>query len=178
MAFLFGLFRFLTYGNLIVVGFFMLMVAMAMILVPSLSAILIFLLVLATVLYHNVLCLRLQKALIQQGNFPLAPNFPSMLVVVSVLSFIYSALVFHNIFSVMRIPDSQYIKMTNQAIMGNQQITAEMVLAGRRLSTTLGFIHGLAIAGNCILSSIFLSRWKKLYEEKESEKDVDSFLED
>ena len=177
MGFFLGLFRFLSYGNLIVVGFFMLLSVMAGLLGPSLSAVLILLLILGTVFYHNILCLRLQKSTLQP-DVPLPYNFPSLMMVLSVLSFIYSALVFHNIFSIMRIPDSQYIKMAGQAFAGSNEITSDMILAGRKFSTTLGFIHGLAIAGNCILSSVFLNRWKNELARKENEEDTDSFLED
>lgn len=141
-----------------------------MLLVPSLSAVLMLLLIFGTVFYHNILCLRLQKAILQPAT-PLPVNFPTMMVVLSVLSFIYSAIVFHNIFSMMRIPDNQYIKMAGQAVIANQPPPPDLILAGRKFSTAIGLIHGIAIAGNCILSSVFLNRWKneqaKIEEEKE-----------
>jgi hypothetical protein len=152
----------------------MLFTAMAMILVPSLSAILMLLLIFGTVLWHNILCLRLQKSLLRP-TIPLPANFPTLLVVLSVLSFIYSALVFQNIISMMRVPDAQYIKMANEAAYGNSQVPSEMILAGRKFASTLGLIHGLAIAVNCVLSSVFMNRWKKLYAVNDQ---LDSFPEE
>lgn len=173
MGFSFGLFRFLTYGNIVVLAFFMFFTALAMMLVPSMSAILILLLIFGTVLWHNILCLRLQRSLLRP-TIALPQNFPTLLVVVSVLSFIYAALVFQNIISMMRVPDAQYIKMANEAAYTGQQMPPELILAGRKFATTLGIIHGLAIAANCVLSSIFMNRWKKLYADTDQ---TDSFPE-
>ncbi|AWO01014.1 hypothetical protein DLD77_04530 [Chitinophaga alhagiae] len=174
MAFSFGLFRFLTYGNLVVVGFFMLFVAMAMIVAPSMSSVLISLLVLGAVLYHNILCLRLQRSLIRP-TIPLPRNFPTLLMVISVLSFIYAMLVFRNVMFLMGISDNEFMKMVNQNSLGGQQPPLELVNAIRRFVTVLAFIHGLAIAANCVLSSVFLNRWKKLYADNT---DIDSFPEE
>lgn len=174
MGFSFGLFRFLTYGNLVVVGFFMLFTAMAMIVVPSLSAVLISLLVLGAVLYHNILCLRLQRSLLRP-TIPLPSGFSTTLVILSVLSFIYSMLVFRNTFFMLSMSDAKFIKMMNESSLSSQQAPTEVILAVRTLVITLAFIHGLAIAVNCVLSSVFMNRWKKLYADNEH---LDSFPEE
>ena len=174
MAFSFGFFRFLTYGNLVVVGFFLLFVLMAMLVSPSMSSVISSLLILGVVFYHNILCLRLQRSLIRP-TIPLPRSFNTLIVVMSVLSFIYSMLVFRGIFGMMAVSDTEFMKMVNQQSLGGQQAPIELISAIRKFTVTLAFIHGLAIAANCVLSSVFMNRWKKLYAHDEP---ADSFPEE
>lgn len=146
---------------------------MTLLVAPAMSPVLISLLILGTVLYHNILCLRLQRSL-ARPTVPLPRNFPTMLVVLSVLSFIYSMLVFRNIIFMMGISDAEFMKMVNQSTIGGQQAPIELIRAIRKFVLTLALIHGLAIATNCVLSSVFMNRWKKLYAESNN---TDSFPE-
>jgi hypothetical protein len=170
MSFSFGLFRFLTYGNIFVVGLFMLLMLMAMLVAPSMTSVVISLMISGVVLYHNILCLQLQRS-IMEPSVPLKKNFPAILIVTSVLSFIYSMFVFSTTFEMARLSSAEFSKMTMGGQMKDEQITAEMLNSIRKTVLILFGIHGVAIATNCILSSVFLNKWKK-----EQQQETDSFL--
>ncbi|QEH39474.1 hypothetical protein [Chitinophaga sp. XS-30] len=170
MSFSFGLFRFLTYGNIFVVGLFMLLMLMAMLMAPSMTSVVISLTISGVVLYHNILCLRLQRSL-RDATLPLGNNFPTILIVMSVLSFIYSSFVFSMVVDMARVPMADFRKMVVTGNVPQEQVTPEMLDAIRRIVLTLFGIHGLAVAANCVLSSFFLNKWKNAQEEEK-----DSFL--
>lgn len=167
MSFSFGLFRFLTYGNLFVVGFLVLIVLMAILIMPGAGAALISLMMMVVVFCHNILCLQLQKAT-TNPDVVLTRNFMSFIVLLSVLSFIYSMFVFSGLFSMLFVSEADFMKMVDASSMkGGEKPTVEMISAIRKVTIVLVGIHGLAIAVNCVLSSVFLNKWKKQQTEKE-----------
>lgn len=170
MSFSFGLFRFLTYGNIFVVGLFMLLMVMAMLVAPSMTSVVISLMISGVVLYHNILCLQLQRTILDP-SVPLRKNFPTILIVTSVLSFIYSMFVFSTVIEMAGLSSAEFGKMTMGSQMKDPQVTPELLNAVRKTVLILFGIHGLAIAANCVLSSVFLNRWKK-----EQQQETDSFL--
>ncbi|GEP94577.1 hypothetical protein [Chitinophaga cymbidii] len=170
MSFSFGLFRFLTYGNIFVVGLFMLLMLMAMLVAPSMTSVVISLMISGVVLYHNILCLQLQRSTMEP-SVPLKRNFPPLLIIVSVLSFIYSMFVFSTVIEMARLSSGEFAKMTMGGQMKQEEVTAEMLDTIRKTVLVLFGIHGLAIAANCVLSSVFLNKWKK-----ERQEENDSFL--
>lgn len=169
MSFSFGLFRFLTYGNLFVVGFLVLIVLMAVLIMPGAANALITLLLMVIALFHNILCLQLQKAVTNQ-DVTLSRNFTIFITVMSVLTFIYSMIIFSGVFSMIAISEESFMKMmdSNNSFKGGEKPTPEMMSAIRRLVIGIVAIHGVAIAVNCILSSVFLNKWKKQQAEKEA----------
>ena len=171
MSFSFGLFRFLSYGNIFVVGLLMILMLMVMLFAPAMTPIVIVLMIFAVVLYHNILCLRLQRS-IQDAAFPLGDNFPTILIITSVLSFIYSMMVFSTAIDIARLSSAEFRKMIVTGSPDPDQITLEMTNAAHKTILILFSIHGLTIATNCVLSSVFLNKWKKTQQGKEK----DSFL--
>lgn len=168
MSFSFGLFRFLTFGNLFVVGFLVLIVLMAILIMPGAPGTLISLLLMVIALCHNILSLQLQRAVTNQDVI-LSRNFTILITVISVLTFIYSMIVFSGVFSMLAISEESFMKMmeSNNSFKGGEKPTAEMISTIRKLVIGLVGIHGLAIAVNCVLSSVFLNKWKKQQAEKE-----------
>lgn len=166
MSFSFGLFRFLTYGNLFVVGFLMLFVLMAVLIMPGMSAGLISLLIMVVVFLHNIFCLKLQRA-VTNPDVVLSSTFKTYIVLMSILSFIYSMLVFSNLIFMMMAPEGEFTKMMSANSMGGEKPTPEMLHMIKNIALTIVAIHGVAIAVNCILSSVFLNKWKKQQAEKE-----------
>lgn len=162
MSFLFGLFRFLTWGNIIVAGFFLLFVLMSLVMVPSLLGILMPVFFLGTVLYHNILCTQLQRT-IMSPEVPLPATLPRTILVTGIVAFIYAVLVAINMIFFAKTPDEELMKMMNMdSIKNTEGLTKEeLVRIFRKMALVLGSIHAIAIAVNCELSRIFFNRWRK-----------------
>jgi hypothetical protein len=169
MSFSFGFFRFLTYGNLFVVGFFLLIALMAMLIVPNMSALVMTMLTIGVVFIHNIMCLHLQKA-VKDPEVTISSNFYTFIIILSVLCFLYSIYIFFSAASVMLVSEADFIKMveTNN-FQGGEKPPREMIAAIRKITFALIAIHGLAIAGNAVLSLLFLKKWKKEQAEREEE---------
>lgn len=166
MPFSFRFFRFLTYGNLFVVGLMMILIVMAMLMVPSMSQALISLLIMATVLHHNLLCLQLQKGLEFPEEAP-QRNFPVLMTVMTVMAFIYSGIILVNMILLASISDAEFQKMALAS--GGQQAPADVLNAVRSTVVLLFSIHGLAILINCMLSVHYLKKWKSSMEQEEDQ---------
>lgn len=167
MSFSFGLFRFLTYGNLFVVGFFVLMILMAMMVAPSMAAMMVSLFTIGIVFCHNILCLHLQKA-VKDPEVTISSNFYTFIIILSVLSLIYSIYILFVAGSILAISEADFIKMVNaNNFQGGEKPPANMIAAIRKITFGLVGIHGLAIAGNAVLSLLFLRKWKKEQAQRE-----------
>ncbi|RPD39098.1 hypothetical protein [Chitinophaga barathri] len=172
MSFLFGFFRFLTWGNIVVVGFFLLFVVMSLLLAPSPLEVLMTLLLLGSVMYHNILCTQLQRTL-DRPEVPLPKSLPRTILFTGIVAFVYALLVTVNLILMGRVTDAEFMKMVNQNRMqGGEGVTAEMISVVRRLVFILAGIHAFAIAANCELSRIFFNKWRKEQQNKED----DTFL--
>src|SRR5690242_6870535 len=110
MSFSFGFFRFLTYGNLFVVGFFVLMALMALLIVPNMSAMVATMFTIGIVFCHNLLCLHLQKA-VKDPGIVISSNFYTFIIILSVLSLLYSIYIFFSVGAMMAISEADFIKM-------------------------------------------------------------------
>ncbi len=170
MAFLFGFFRFLTWGNIVVVGFFMLFILMSLLIVPSAIAALMSLLFLAVVLYHNILCTQLQRS-IANPNIPLPASLPRTILIAGVGAFIYAVYVAVNIIITSRYSDEAIMKMMDTSNMKDTKgyTVEQIVRLVRKMVVVFGGIHAAAIAVNCELSRIFFNRWRKEQQEKNEE---------
>lgn len=170
MSFLFGLFRFLTWGNIIVAGFFLLFVLMSLVMVPSLLGILMPVFFLATVLYHNILCTQLQRTIVNP-EVPLPATLPRTILITGIVAFIYALLVAVNMIFFAKTPDEELMKMINMDSVKNTEglTKEEIVRAVRKMALVFGSIHAIAIAVNCELSRIFFNRWRKDQEPAEED---------
>ncbi len=169
MSFSFGFFRFLTYGNLFVVGFFVLMALMALLVVGNMSAMMASLFTIGIVFLHNILCLHLQKA-VKDPQVEISSNFYTFIIILSVLSMLYSIYIFFNMAAMMTVSEADFIKMVDaNSMQGAEKPPPGMIAAIRKVVFGLIGIHGLAIAGNAVLSLIFLRKWKKEHAEREEE---------
>lgn len=167
MSFSFGFFRFLTYGNLFVVGFFVLMALMALLIVPNMSALVISLFTIGIVFCHNILCLHLQKA-VKDPEVTISSNFYTFIIILSVLCFLYSIYIFFSVAAMMAVSEADFIKMVDaNNFQGGEKPPPGMIASIRKVVFGLIGIHGLAIAGNTVLSLIFLKKWKKEHAERE-----------
>ncbi|WP_346316422.1 hypothetical protein [Chitinophaga sp. YIM B06452] len=170
MSFLFGLFRFLTWGNIIVAGFFLLFVVMALLVAPSPLEVITSMFFLGSVLYHNILCTQLQRTL-SNPEVPLPPSLPRVILITGIIAFIYAILVAIQMIGLGRLSDEEMIRLmkVNNA-QNTQGITVEeLASAVRKAVLVLGSIHALAIAVNCELSRIFFNRWRKDQEPAEED---------
>lgn len=172
MGFSFGLFRFLTWGNIAVQAFLLFFSLYATIVQPVMGAF--YLMVFGTVFYHNYLCLQLQKAF-KDPAVPLRPTFSASITIFSVLSFIIAMLTFWVLSMIVTDGREAFYKGMADSTRGNKDITPEVIHNVFNFLVTIVGIYGVAIATNCILSSVFLNRWKKAHEQQEQE-DADSFL--
>jgi len=169
MSFSFGFFRFLTYGNLFVVGFFVLMALMALLIVPNMSAMVATMFTIGVVFCHNILCLHLQKA-VKDPAVVISSNFYTFIIILSVLSFLYSIYIFFSVGAMMSVSEADFIKMVDtNSMQGAEKPPPGMIAAIRKVVFTLIGIHGLAIAANAILSLVFLKKWKKDHIAREEE---------
>ena len=169
MSFSFGFFRFLTYGNLFVVGFFVLMALMALLIVPNMSAMIATMFTIGIVFFHNILCLHLQKA-VKDPEVVISSNFYTFIIILSVLSILYSIYIFFSVSAMMAVSEADFIKMVDaNSMQGGEKPPPGMIASIRKVVFGLIAIHGLAIAGNAVLSFIFLKKWKKAHEEREEE---------
>lgn len=160
MNLLFGLFRFLTWGNIIVLAIFSVIMLMAAVVLPF-APILVMLMMFGTVIMHNVMCLRLQKGL-RQPVVPMLPTFSIQLILMSVLAFIYGMYVIILAIQMQMVPDAEYIKnFEAQKIPGSTGATHQQLIAVMKVWMVLLGIHGAAIVVNCVLSSFYLNQWKK-----------------
>ncbi len=160
MNFLFGLFRFLTWGNIIVLGLFSVIMLMAAIVLPF-APILVMLIMFGTVIMHNVLCLRLQKSLLRPAQ-PLQPGFPTQIILMSVLAFIYGVYILFTAIKMQMVPEEEWIRnFSEQKIPGATGASNEQLIGAMKIWMVLLGIHGAAIAVNCVLSSFYLNHWKK-----------------
>jgi hypothetical protein len=167
MSFSFGFFRFLTYGNLFVVGFFLLLVFMTLLIVPNMSAVLITMLTIGVVFCHNILCLHLQKA-VKDPEVTISSNFYTFIIILSVLCFLYSVYVLFSAVAVGAVSEADFNKMMEaNSFQGGEKPPPGMLSAIKKVTAVVVGIHGLAIAGNAVLSLIFLKKWKKEHEERE-----------
>lgn len=167
MGFLFGLFRFLTWGNLIVQGFFMMCMLILMINLPveALS----FMMILGFILFHNILCLQLQRVL-KAPALPLSKSFPPRMMVVSVITFLISIMILGRLaIPFALIPMSDYIEMVKKTPTYDPSLTEEMLVFLRNFTSFLMFSYAIAIGANCVISSVFLNRWKKTQQTEEEE---------
>lgn len=172
MGFLFGLFRFLTWGNIAIQAFLLFFALLAAFFQPVMGAF--YLMVFGVVFYHNFLCLQLQRSL-KDPAVPLRPTFSPSIILFSILSFIIAMLTFRLLFVIVT-PEGRgaFIKGMMEGARGNKEITPELVNSVFNFLISLVTVYGLAIATNCILSSVFLNRWKKSQEQEQE--DADTFL--
>lgn len=160
MNLLFGLFRFLTWGNIIVLGLFSVIMLMAAVVLPF-GPILVMLMMFGTVIMHNVMCLRLQKAVFQPA-LPMLPTFSVQMILMSVLAFIYGMYIIILVIQMNMVPEAEYIRnFETQKIPGSTGATHQQLLMALRIWMVLLGIHGAAIVINCVLSSFYLNLWKK-----------------
>ncbi len=172
MNFLFGLFRFLTWGNIIVLGLFSVIMLMAAIVLPF-APVLVMLIMFGTVIMHNVLCLRLQKNLLRPAQ-PMQPGFSTQMIMISVLAFIYGVWVLGTALKMQTVPDEEWIRgFSEQKIPGATGASTQQLIAVMKVWMILLGIHGAAIAANCVLSSFYLNHWKKEHAAAENN---DKFL--
>ena len=169
MTFSFGFFRFLTYGNLFVVGFFVLMALMALLVVGNMSAMVATMFTIGIVFIHNFLCLHLQKA-VKDPEVTISSNFYTFIIILSVLSILYSIYIFFSVGAMMAVSEADFIKMVEtNSMQGAEKPPPGMIAVIRKMLFGLIGIHGLAIAGNAVLSLIFLRKWKKEQAAREEE---------
>lgn len=168
MNLLFGLFRFLTWGNLISVSLLAVFVLISALFSPSIPA-LMMLLMYATTFMHNFYCLKLQRTLRQPGA-PLAETFPRQIIILSVLAFIYAMYFVTMLIQLNRLSTADLQQLFPLGDIPKETgYTREGVLSAMmRIINFLFGIHAVAIIINCVLSSFFLNKWKKDREQADN----------
>lgn len=161
MGFLFGLFRFLTWGNIVVLAIFVLSACISLIVGPSALQVFIILVVFALVLHQNLLSTKLQNA-IMDPEVQLSRAFPPIYIVICIFVLVYSFLGGISIAAALSLPSSEFLKGMKEGPAGNlsKEEQAQVMTIIRPLLVLIS-IHFCAVFANGVLAFLFFNRWKK-----------------
>ncbi|MGX5820244.1 hypothetical protein ACWKWU_18755 [Chitinophaga lutea] len=168
MGFSFGLFRFLTFGNLFILGIFLVIMLMSLAFTPALSMALVYLVLMGGSFYHNILSSQLQRALLEPGYTP-KPSFAQRMNVTQLVGFIYAALVLVNALFSRFVPEEDLTKAIEMSGPQAAELTPELL---RNVMTTVSVLlglHALAVAVNCSLSRKYMREWRNRQQKKEND---------
>jgi len=156
----FGLFRFLSIISLLVAGFFVLIMLLALLVTPALSAVLIFVLLTGSVVIHSVLSLSLQQSLKDPAK-PLKSNTPGGIRIMGFMAIFYAVMLITNgIYGLIHLDDMLQEAMKQLP----KSQPAPSLQAMRSLMTGLVIVLVLHAAGvliNCALSFGYLRQWQE-----------------
>lgn len=154
-----GFFRFLSTVNLLIASFFLFIMLMALLMMPSLTPILIFALITGAVVIHSILSLALQKSLVNP-EVPLKSNTPGGIKIMGFMAMFYGILLVTNGWVGLTNLD----EMLNQTMkqMPKQQPAPDMATMRSLLRGFLIFflIHAAGVIANCALSFSLLRKWQ------------------
>lgn len=155
MTFRFGLFRVLTFANIIALGLLGLFAALLITREPA-SA-LFSLLMLAPAFLHNLRCLKLQQYFLRP-ELPVHPAMPMSINLSSIGAFIWGMLMIIAVIQLYQNPPFDFSKVVEDAIKQKQIAAADgpraLVMLRKIVIGLLGImaLHALSIIANCVLS--------------------------
>lgn len=156
----FGLFRFLSIISLLVAGFFVLIMLLALLVTPALSAVLIFVLLTGSVVIHSVLSLSLQQSLKDPAK-PLKSNTPGGIRIMGFMAIFYAVMLITNgIYGLIHL--DEMLQEAMKQLPKNQP--APSLQAMRSLMTGLVIVlvlHAAGVLVNCALSFGYLRQWQE-----------------
>ncbi|SEK52828.1 hypothetical protein SAMN04488505_101370 [Chitinophaga rupis] len=156
----FGLFRFLSIISLLVAGFFVLIMLLALLVTPALSAVLIFVLLTGSVVIHSVLSLSLQQSLKDPAK-PLKSNTPGGIRIMGFMAIFYAVMLITNgIYGLIHL--DEMLQEAMKQLPKNQP--APSLRAMRSLMTGLVIVlvlHAAGVLVNCALSFGYLRQWQE-----------------
>lgn len=156
----FGLFRFLSIINLLISGFFVLMLMLALLFMQALSPVLIFILLTGAVVIHSILSIALQKSVADPAR-SLKANTPGGIRIMGFIATFYAVLLITNgIYGLNHMDE-----MLKQAL---EQVPQKQGMpdAGSLHKVVTGFIiffivHAIGVLINCALSFSYLKKWQQ-----------------
>jgi succinate dehydrogenase hydrophobic anchor subunit len=177
MTFRFGLFRFLTIGNTIVLSFFGLILFMAMFINPM-AAMFSLLLIIAAFL-HNWNCLSLQRHYLTPGT-PVKPGLPMAINLTSIGAFIWGISIVTGVINTLRTPATEMQKTLKQMIPKDataeeKQLFLSSAHASVNIALILVGIHAITIIVNCIISIQYSRQLRAQLPEEEETQDGDNY---
>ena len=156
----FGLFRFLSIISLLIAGFFTLIMLLALLVTPALSAVLIFVLLTGSVVIHSVLSLSLQQSLKDPAK-PLKSNTPGGIRIMGFMAIFYAVMLITNgIYGLIHL--DEMLQEAMKQLPKNQPVPS--VQAMRSLMTGLVIVlvlHAAGVLVNCALSFGYLRQWQE-----------------
>ncbi|KAA2244464.1 hypothetical protein F0L74_00330 [Chitinophaga agrisoli] len=155
----FGLFRFLSIVNLLIAGFFVLMMLLALLFMVALSPVLIFMLLTGAVVIHSVLSISLQQSL-RDSSRPLKTNTPGGIRIMGFMAIFYAVLLISNGFVGLSHMDEMLTEVLKQ-MPKSQPVPTIKDLRGMMTGLIIFLlIHALGVLVNCALSFTFLKYWQ------------------
>lgn len=156
----FGLFKFLSIINLLISGFFVLMLLLTLLFMQALSPVLIFMLLTGAVAIHSILSLSLQQSLANPAR-PLKSNTPGGIRIMGFMAIFYAVLLITN--GIYGLNNTGELLKQAMEQMPKQQ---NMPDAKSLHKVVTGFIiffilHAIGVLINCALSFNYLRRWQQ-----------------
>lgn len=161
----FGLFRFLSIINLLIAGFFILMLLLALLFMPAMSPVLIFMLLTGAVVIHSLLSIGLQQSLKDPAR-KLKASTPGGLRIMGFMAIFYAVLLITNgIFGLNHI--DEMLQQAMQQMPKSQPAPSLQSMRGLMTGLIIVLIlHAAAVLVNCALSFSFLRQWQGTHPEK------------
>jgi hypothetical protein len=156
----FGLFRFLSIINLLIAGFFVLMLLLALLFMPALSPVLIFMLLTGSVVIHSILSIALQQS-IKEPAKQLKSNTPGGLRIMGFMAIFYAVLLITNgIFGLNHIDEMLQEAMTQ--LPKSQPVPSIKSMHSLMVGLIIFLvIHAAGVLVNCALSFTYLKQWQE-----------------
>jgi hypothetical protein len=161
-----GFFKFLSVVNLLIASFFLFIMLMTLLMMPSLTIILIYALVAGAVVIHSILSLSLQKSLVNP-EVPLKSNTPGGIRIMGFMAMFYGvSLAFYGaggLGQMNEVLDQTMQQMKQMQQMATQQAMPDRATMQKMLTGFLVFflVHGICVIVNCALSFSLLKKWQK-----------------
>ncbi len=167
----FGLFRFLSIVNLLIAGFFVLMMLLALLFMVALSPVLIFMLLTGAVAIHSILSISLQQSL-RNPSRPLKTNTPGGIRIMGFMAIFYAVLLISNGFVGLSNMDQMLQEVIKQ-MPKSQPVPTIKDLRGMMTGLIIFLlIHALGVLINCALSFTYLKYWQ-VNNPQANERDAD-----
>lgn len=157
----FGIFRVLSIVNLLVAGFFVLMLLLVLLFMPVLSPVLIFMLLTGSVVIHSILSIALQQSL-RNPERPLKSNTPGGIRIMGFMATFYAVLLITNgIFGLNNM--DEMLQQAMQQLPQNQPAPSMAFMRSLMTGMIIFLIvHAAAVLVNCALSFAFLRQWQEM----------------
>jgi hypothetical protein len=161
----FGLFRFLSIINLLIAGFFVFMLLLALLFMPAMSPVLIFMLLTGSVVIHSLLSIGLQQS-IKDPSRQLKSSTPGGIRIMGFMAIFYAVLLITNgIFGLNHI--DEMLQQAMQQLPKGQPAPSMGSMRGLMTGLIIVLIvHAAGVLVSCALSFTYLRQWQEARRDK------------